>query len=77
MAGCIDHIYEGDKVYPAKDSTTKELVDFLEQLPQSSFQKIRTFFDTMPSLREEIEVENPKTKVKSKVILQGIRDFFQ
>ena len=30
----------------------------------------------MPKLKHEIEIENPKTKVKSKVTLQGIQDFF-
>ena len=31
----------------------------------------------MPKLRHEIEIENPQTKVKSKVILQGLSDFFE
>ena len=39
--------------------------------------KIRKFFDTMPHLRHEIEVENPKTKVKNKITFKGIQDFFQ
>ena len=73
---CIDHIFEGEKIFPAKDSSEKELTDFLDQLPQNSFAKIRDFFDTMPKLKHEIEVENPKTKVKSKVVLQGLKDFF-
>ena len=37
VASCIDHIYEGDKTYPAKDSTKKELVEFLEVLSQQAF----------------------------------------
>mgnify|MGYP000356695389 CR=1 FL=1 len=73
---CVDHIFEGEKVYPAKDSTEKELTAFLEDLTQKSFGKIKDFFDTMPKLKHEIEVENPKTKVKSKVVLQGLKDFF-
>ena len=32
VASCIDHIYEGEKTYPSKDSTKKELVEFLEGL---------------------------------------------
>ena len=28
----IEHIYEGDKIYPAKDSTKEELKTFLESL---------------------------------------------
>ena len=31
----------------------------------------------MPKLRHTIEVENPKTKVKSKIVLQGLNDFFE
>jgi hypothetical protein len=77
IVDCIDHIYEGDKTYPAKDSTKQELKDFIENLSQEAFKKIRKFFDTMPQLRHEIEVENPKTKVKNKITFKGIQDFFQ
>jgi len=77
MSNTIDYIYEGDKIYPSKDSTKEELKTFIESLPQKTFEKIRIFFDTMPQLRHEIEIENPKTKVKSKITLRGIKDFFQ
>ena len=55
----------------------KELREFLESLPQEAFIKIRKFFETMPILKHEIEVTNPKTNVKSKVVLTGISDFFE
>ncbi len=77
IVDCIDHIYEGDKTYPAKDSTKQELKDFIESLSQETFKKIKKFFDTMPQLRYEIDVENPKTKVTSKIIFKGLQDFFQ
>ena len=77
MTTSIDHIYEGEKVYPARDSTKEELKTFLESLPQKTFEKIKTFFETMPQLKHTVEVENPKTKVKSTIDLKGIRDFFQ
>ena len=77
MANSINHIYEGDKIYPSKDSTKEEMKKFLEGLPQTAFNTIKTFFETMPQLRHSVEVENPKTKVKSTIVLQGIRDFFQ
>ena len=41
-----------------------------------SFDKINKFFETMPQLQQEIEIENPKTKVKSKIVLKGAQDFF-
>ena len=77
LTECVDHIYEGDKIYPAKDSTQQEIKEFFENLSQDSFVKIKSFFDTMPRLRHEIEVTNPVTKVKSKVVLSGLNDFFE
>ena len=76
LVNCIDHIFEGEKVYPATDSSTQELNEFLENLSQSNFEKLKQFFETIPKLTHEVEVENPKTKVKSKVTLSGVQDFF-
>ena len=76
IGNCVDHIYEGEKVYSGKDTTKEELKEFFESLPQEGFAKVKDFFDTMPHIEYEVEVENPKTKVKSKVTLRGIQDFF-
>jgi len=77
LIDCIDHVYEEDKIYPSKDVTRDELKEFIENLPQDSFVKIRKFFDTMPKLQHEVEVKNPKTNVVNKVKLSGISDFFE
>jgi hypothetical protein len=76
LIDCVDHIFEGDKIYPAKDTSKQELKDFIEGLPQEAFTKIKSFFDTMPKLKHEIEVTNPNTNVTSKIVLTGIADFF-
>ena len=78
IIACIDHIYDknGEEVYDAKDSTKKELMEFVEQLNTQQFQDIQRFFDTMPSLKHDITVKNPKTKVESIVTLTGLNDFF-
>ena len=72
----IYQIIEGDKVHMAKDYTKEELNQFIESLDSMSFKKIQRFYETMPKLMHEIEVENPKTKVKSKIMLSGLSDFF-
>ena len=73
---CIDHIYEGEKIYPAKDTTKQELQEFIESLQSNQFEKMQNFFKSMPVLKHEVEVENPNTKKKSTVTFQGISDFF-
>jgi hypothetical protein len=67
---------KGEEVFEAKDSTEKELNDFIEQLDSKQFKDIQKFFDTMPKLTHTVEIENPKTKKKSKIVLTGLNDFF-
>ena len=75
---CILQIYDkkGEEVYEAKDQTKKELTEFIESLNTKQFQAVQKFFDTMPKLKHVVELDNPKTGVKSKVVLQGLNDFF-
>ena len=78
IAACIAQIYDkkGEEVYDSKDSTQKELIEFVEQLNTTQFQDMQKFFDTMPALKHTITVKNPKTKKESKVTLTGLSDFF-
>ena len=78
ISSCILQIYEGkgEKVYDAKDQTKAELVEFLEQLNSTQFSEVRKFFDTMPKLKHDVKVKNPKTKKESKITLTGLNDFF-
>ena len=78
IVACIEKIYDkkGEEVYDSKDSSKKELMDFVEQMNTQQFQDVQKFFDSMPKLRHEITVVNPKTKVENKVALSGLNDFF-
>ena len=76
IASCIDKIYNEEEVWVASDVTQKELVDFLEQMNSLQFKQIEKFFETMPKLSHEITFTNPKTKVESTVVLEGLSSFF-
>ena len=78
ISTCIQQIYEeeGKKVYDTKDQTKKEVTDWIEQLNTKQFKDVQNFFDTMPKLKHEITIKNPKTKKESKIMLNGLNDFF-
>ena len=76
VASCIEMIFSKEEAWEGKDSTQEELVEFLEQLNSTQFKEVQKFFDTMPKLTHDIEVENPETKVKSTVTLEGLASFF-
>ena len=78
ISSCILQIYDkkGEEIFEAKDSTQKELNDFLEQLNTNQFQEVQKFFDTMPKLTHTVKIKNPKTKKESEIVLSGLNDFF-
>ena len=73
---CIDKIYSEDEVWATADCTKKEVKEFLESMNSSQFKDIEKFFETMPKLSHTIKVKNPKTKVESEVVLEGLASFF-
>ncbi len=76
ISTCIDKIYNEDEVWVAGDCTKKEIKDFLESMNSAQFKQIEKFFETMPKLSHTIKVKNPKTKVESEVVLEGLASFF-
>ena len=76
IASSIDKIYTEDEVWASADCTKKEMKDFLEQMNSTQFKKIESFFETMPNLSHTVKVTNPKTKVESEVVMEGLASFF-
>jgi hypothetical protein len=76
IATCIDKIYTEDEVWATADCTKKEVNEFLESMNSGQFKEIEKFFETMPKLSHTIKVTNPKTKVESDVVLEGLASFF-
>ena len=76
IAQCIGKIYNEEEVWTAEDCTKKEMSEFLESMNSSQFKEIEKFFETMPKLSHTLKVTNPKTKVESEVVLEGLASFF-
>jgi len=76
IAGCIDQIFTEEESWAASDSTQEELLEWVSELEPKQFKEIESFFSTMPKLSHTITVLNPKTGVKSDVVLEGLGSFF-
>jgi hypothetical protein len=73
---CILEIHDGETVHNRVDISNKELDKFIDSMGQEHFEKISNFFETMPKLRHEIKVTNPKTKKKNDITVEGLESFF-
>jgi hypothetical protein len=75
IINCIDTILTEDEIFPAADYSTQDLEEFLDQLPVSSFEKIREFFENMPKLYHKINYTNSEGNDRS-IELNNLKDFF-
>ena len=76
ITNCIEQIYEDEEVYLRKDTSNKELQDFVDNLSADQMKKLSKFYNTMPRLEHIVKVKNPKTEVESEVTLKGLASFF-
>ena len=76
IGSCINKIYNEDEVWIAADCSKKEINDFLDSMNSNQFKEVEKFFETMPKLSHTVKVTNPKTKVDSDVVLEGLASFF-
>jgi len=74
---CVTEIHYGEKIYNRVDISDKEMNDFIDSMSNAQLEGVMNFFDSMPKLRHAIKITNPKTKVKSEVVLEGLTSFLE
>ena len=74
---CIVSVEHGDETTQRIDMTTGEITEFIESFNTEQLEKVMKFFESMPKLRHVVDVVNPKTKVKSEVLLEGLESFLE
>ena len=76
IANCIDYIYDGEQFYYAKETSTEELVEFIEQLNQEQFEKLERFFNSVPKLSKRIDMKCSKCGFEHHLNVEGLESFF-
>lgn len=74
---CIHEVHDGKEVYRRVDMSEKDLEDFIDSMSSKNFESVGEFFSSMPKLSYDLEVVNPKTKVKSVIPIEGLQSFFE
>lgn len=72
----VDHIYDKDGIYPAKDYSREELKEFIEGLTEANYKKLEAFVDNFPTFVVNLEATCPKCKFHHKVRYSDFYDFF-
>ena len=79
----MNHIKNGIKMIFTKEDThekgsytEEELGEFIESLNSSQFQKIKSFYDTMPVLKHTVKYKCGTCGEEKETILEGMNSFF-
>ena len=74
---CVAEIHDEKTIHNRIDISEKEMDEFIDNLPSTTFETLGEFFNTMPKVQHPVKVTNPKTKKKGEVIIEGIQSFFE
>jgi len=77
LTSCIETVTDGEEVHERIDMSDKDIEEFVESFTTEQLENTLQFFEDMPKLRHAIDVVNPKTNIKSEVILEGIESFLE
>jgi hypothetical protein len=72
---CVTEVHDGDTIHNRADINDKELTEFIDSVNTKQLENLMKFFETMPKVRHIVSVKNPKTKVTSEVVLEGMETF--
>jgi len=77
ILSCIESVQNQDELIHRIDMTKDEIMEFIDSMSSDQMESVMQFFETMPKLRHVVEVKNPKTKVKSEILLEGMQSFLE
>jgi hypothetical protein len=75
LKNCIKTIYDEEEVYDPKAYSKEELAEFIESFSPKIFDKIKTFFNSMPKMEHTLQYTNSLGNDK-KIVLSTLEDFF-
>jgi hypothetical protein len=76
IANSIEYIYDGEQFFYAHESTPEELVEFVESMNQSQFEKVEEFFSSIPQMKKTLEITCGKCRYEHKIEMEGLESFF-
>ena len=76
LCSVIDTIYDDSNIYNSDNTTTKELIDFIDSLSHDHIAKIQEYIENLPTLKHDVAFQCMSCKAKNEVTLRGLQDFF-
>lgn len=74
LSKSVDYVFDAENVY--SDFTEAEIVEWINGLNQTQFQKVLNFFENMPKLSYDVSWKCKECGQDDTITLEGIQSFF-
>jgi hypothetical protein len=76
IANSIEYIYDGEQFYYGHEAQPGEMLEFVEGMNQEQFAKVEEFFNSLPKLKETLDIKCSKCGFQHKIEVEGLESFF-
>jgi hypothetical protein len=78
LAGlCIDYVFGETTVTKGDEAEPEELMEFVQGIELTNFNKIKEFLDDVPVIKQVIQITCGKCDHQHEIVLEGLADFFE
>jgi hypothetical protein len=76
IADSIEYIYDGEQFYYGHEAQPGEMLEFVESMNQEQFMKVEKFLNSLPTLKQNIEMTCGKCGFHHNIEVEGLESFF-
>jgi len=76
IKSCIKMIFTEEETYESDSFADKELDEFIDSLNTKQMEKIRDFFNSMPTLKHTVKYKCKTCNEEKETTVQGLNSFF-
>lgn len=76
IVDCVEYIFDGTQYHYAKETSPKEILEFIERLNHQQFEKIEEFFNEQPIMSKKIDMKCSKCGFDHTIEVEGLENFF-
>jgi hypothetical protein len=76
IAESIEYIFDGEQFYYANEAQPGEMLEFVESLSQTQFEKLEEFFNDLPKLKKDVNIKCNKCGFDHHIEVEGLESFF-
>jgi hypothetical protein len=76
IADSIEYIYDGEQFYYGHEAQPGEMLEFVEGMNQEQFMKVEKFLNSLPTLKQNIEMTCGKCGFHHNIEVEGLESFF-